>query len=78
MTFQKLGRDIKSMRGYNYQSHKGEAIIYEYLRSIKNKDINRLMRLFVDDAIFMNHLVRLEILMAYKEEQQSSLSLILQ
>jgi len=51
MTFQKLGRDSKSMRGYNYQSHKGEAIIYEYFRSIKNKDINKLIRLFADDAI---------------------------
>jgi len=39
------------MRGYNYPSHKGEAIIYEYFRSIKNKDINKLIRLFADDAI---------------------------
>lgn len=39
------------MRGYNYQSHTGETIIFVYFRFIKNKDINKLIDLFADDAI---------------------------
>jgi hypothetical protein len=39
------GKDI------NMQSHTDEAIVYEYFRLIKNRDIDRLLDLFAEDAI---------------------------
>jgi hypothetical protein len=38
-------------KGINMQSHTDEAIVYEYFRLIKNKDIDRLLDLFAEDAI---------------------------
>ncbi|MFY9795768.1 MAG: hypothetical protein WA323_12245 [Candidatus Nitrosopolaris sp.] len=39
------------VRETNIISHTNEEIVYEYFRLIKNKDMDRLLDAFVDDAI---------------------------
>jgi hypothetical protein len=46
-----LSKDIRSRRRFYYRNLTGEAIIYEYFRFIKNKNIGKLLSLFTDDAI---------------------------